>query len=101
MNTKTAATFGYEGDNETPATAAIAVADAHTNNVGLPTYSELVAALRISRHHTQMAADLYRSLGGISERAGMHGTAAAHAKSATESDQAAELIRALLARIPA
>lgn len=33
-------------------TEAIANADAHTNNAGLPTYSELVAALRLA--HQQM-----------------------------------------------
>jgi hypothetical protein len=80
---------------------AIANADAHTNNAGLPTYSELVAALRIGKHHANMAADRAHSLASVSEQGGMHGTAATHTKSANESDQAAELIRALLARIPA
>jgi hypothetical protein len=47
-----AAPFGYEDDNETPAKAAIAVADAHTGKVGLPTYSELVEALRRAINET-------------------------------------------------
>lgn len=41
-----AAKLGYEDDNETPAKAAVAVADAYTKVAGLPTYSELAALLR-------------------------------------------------------
>lgn len=40
------APFGYEDKNETPQTTAIAIADAHLNNVGLPTYSELVGFIQ-------------------------------------------------------
>lgn len=80
---------------------AIANADAHTNNAGLPTYSELISALRIGKHHTNMAADRAHALASVSEQKGMHGTAAAHTKSANESDQACSLIVGLLARIPA
>lgn len=42
-----------------PKAEAIANADAHTNNVGLPTYSELVKALR----DTQQQLATYRSDG--------------------------------------
>lgn len=41
-----AAPFGYEDDDETPEKGAIAVANVHLHNADLPTYSELMEALR-------------------------------------------------------
>lgn len=58
---------------------AIAVADAHTNNVALPTYSELVEALRdqsdgaayrLHKGHDNADADTVRKLAPILARIG-------------------------------
>lgn len=79
---------------------AIELADNGLQNQHLPTYSELVAALRISKHHVNKASDRAYALASVNEHNGMHGTAAEFTKAATESSQAHDLIADLLSRIP-
>lgn len=59
---------------------------------------EMLRALRIGLYHTMAAANRARGIANWNERNGMQGIAAEYLKSAEESDDAAEAIRAVINR---
>lgn len=88
-----------------PKAEAIANADAHTNNAGLPTYSELVAALRMYQEAAEFVAGQREQHRGTCEigqyRDGSYMTTRIATATCNRVRDAAEHGAPILARIPA